>query len=88
VDIIAKYAKVDKDIIKEETYGGHIYSIPDLTKRSYKVLDLINKSGYISSDLNIENFIDTSIYKLALEDVLKEYPNDEVYKKLKADFKE
>jgi len=56
VDIIAKYAKVDKDIIKEETYGGHIYSIPDPD----------------NSDLNIENFIDTSIYKLALEDVLKE----------------
>jgi len=32
VDIIAKYAKVDKDIIKEETYGGHIYSIPDPDK--------------------------------------------------------
>lgn len=89
VDIIAKYAKVDKDIIKEETYGGHIYSIPDPDKEGViRFWDLINKSGYISSDLNIENFIDTSIYKLALEDVLKEYPNDEVYKKLKADFKE
>ncbi|NLU26044.1 MAG: ABC transporter substrate-binding protein [Hungateiclostridium thermocellum] len=89
VDIIAKYAKVDKDIIKEETYGGHIYSIPDPDKEGViRFWDLINKSGYISSDLNIEDFIDTSIYKLALEDVLKEYPNDEVYKKLKADFKE
>jgi len=89
VDIISKYAKTDKDIIKEETYGGHIYSIPDPDKEGVvKFWDLINKSGYITSDLNIEDYIDTSIYKLALEDVLKEYPDDEVYKKLKTDFKE
>ncbi|WP_265445460.1 ABC transporter substrate-binding protein [Acetivibrio straminisolvens] len=89
VDIIAKYAKVDKDIIKQETYGGHIHSIPDPDKNGVvRFWELINKSGYINSDLNIEDFIDTSIYKLALEDVLKEYPDDAVYKKLKADFKE
>ncbi|HHV30737.1 MAG TPA: ABC transporter substrate-binding protein [Clostridium sp.] len=89
VDIISKYAKVDKDIIKEETYGGHIYSIPDPDKDGViKFWDLINKSGYITSDLNIEDYIDTSIYKLALEDVLQQHPDDAVYKKLKSDFKE
>mgnify|MGYP000869558008 CR=1 FL=1 len=89
VDIISKYAKIDKDIIKEETYGGHMSSIPDPDKGGVvKFWELINKSGYISSDLNIEDFIDTSVYKNALDSVLKQYPNDPVYKKLKEDFKE
>lgn len=89
VDIISKYAKVDKDIIKAETYSGHIHSIPDPDKEGVvKFWNLINKSGYITSDLKIENYVDTSIYKNALDNVLKEYPNDEVYKKLKNDFKE
>ncbi len=89
VDIISKYAKVDKDIIKAETYSGHIHSIPDPDKDGVvKFWELINKSGYITSDLKIENYVDTSIYKNALDNVLKEYPNEAVYKKLKSDFKE
>ncbi|MGE4283411.1 MAG: ABC transporter substrate-binding protein [Clostridia bacterium] len=89
VDIISKYVKIDKDVIKAETYGGYMYSIPDPDKAGVvEFWNLMNKSGYITSDLEIENYINTSIYKNALDNVLKQYPNDEVYKKLKADFKE
>jgi NitT/TauT family transport system substrate-binding protein len=89
VDIISKYAKVDKDVIKAETYSGHIHSIPDPDKDGVvKFWELINKSGYITSDLKIEDYINTSIYKNALDNVLKQYPSDPVYIKLKEDFKE
>lgn len=89
IDIMSKYVKVDKDILKAETYSGHIHSIPDPDKAGVeKFWDLMNKSGYVTSDLNIDNYIDTSIYKDALNEVLKQYPNDPVYTKLKSDFKE
>lgn len=44
--------------------------------------------GYITSDVNIEDHINTAVYKNALESVLKSNPKDEIYTKLKADFKE
>lgn len=89
VDIISKYVKVDKEVIKAETYGGHISSDPDPDRSGVEDFwSFMNKSGYISSDLKIDNYINTSIYKNALDKVLMQYPNDEVYKKLKADFKE
>mgnify|MGYP001098153543 CR=1 FL=1 len=89
VDIMSKYVKVDKDVLKAETYGGHIHSIPDPDKAGVeKFWDLIRQSGYITSDLDINNYIDTTIYKNALDDVIKQYPEEGVYKKLKAEFKE
>ncbi len=89
IDIMSKYVKVDKDVLKEETYGGHIHSIPDPDKEGVrKFWELIKNSGYISSDLDINDFIDTSIYKNALDEIIKQYPDDGVYKKLKAEFNE
>lgn len=89
IDIMSKYVKVDKDILKAETYGGHIHSIPDPDKEGVqKFWELIKRSGYISSDLDINNFIDTTIYKNALDEVIEKYPDDGVYKKLKAEFSE
>lgn len=86
---MSKYVKVDKDVLKAETYGGHIHSIPDPDKAGVeKFWDLIRQSGYITSDLDINNYIDTTIYKNALDDVIKQYPEEGVYKKLKAEFKE
>lgn len=87
VDIISKYVKLDKELIKEETYSGHISSNPDPNKKGVEAFwAFMNKTGYIESDKNIDDYINTDIYKNALEGVLKENPNDEVYLKLKADF--
>lgn len=89
IDIMSKYVKVDKDILKAETYGGHIHSVPDPDKEGVeKFWELIKKSGYITSDLDINDFIDTTIYKNALDEVIGRYPDDEVHKKLKAEFTE
>jgi len=88
VDIIANYVKIDKEIIKAETYSGHIFSIPDPDRAGVvKFWEFMNKSGYISSPVKIEDHINTDIYKNALEKLLKQYPDDAVYKKLSADFK-
>jgi len=87
IDIIAKYVKVDKDILKEETYGDHMYTSPDPDKKAViKYWDYMNKTGFIKSDIKIEDHIYTDLYKNALDEVIKENPDNVVYKKLEADF--
>ena len=89
INILAKYIKVDKAVLEGETYGGHISSNPDPNKQGViEFWNFMKQIGYIESDINIEDHINTAIYKSALESVLKSSPNDEIYTKLKADFKE
>lgn len=89
IDIIGKYVKVDKAVIRAETYGLHISSSPDPNKATVvQFWDYMNKVGYIDSDLKIEKYVNTNLYKKALANILKKYPQDPVYLKLKADFQE
>ena len=87
VDIISIYVKIDQEIIKAETYGGHIHSIPDPNKAGVqKFWDFMNKAGYISSDLNIDDHINTDIYQHALANLLKQEPNNKIYQELEEHF--
>jgi len=91
LDILSKYVKIDKAILEAETYGEHIGSNPDPNKEGVlKFWDFMKKIEYIPTDdnINIEEHINTQIYKNALNKILEEYPNDPVYNQLKADFKE
>ncbi|MCX7771621.1 MAG: ABC transporter substrate-binding protein [Clostridia bacterium] len=89
IDILSKYVKVDKAILEKETYGGHIASNPDPNREGVeKFWEFMNKIGYIKSDINIGDHINTTLYKNALDSVLQQYPDDEIFKQLKADFKE
>lgn len=89
LEIISKYVRVDKEVIKAETYGPFIHSSPDPDKATVvQFWQYMKKAGYIASDLPIDKYINTELYKTALTNILKEYPNDPVYQKLKADFKE
>ncbi|MCL4439284.1 MAG: hypothetical protein M1609_01435 [Firmicutes bacterium] len=47
----------------------------------------MNKAGYISSDKKITDYINTDLYTQALDEMLKEAPNNQTYAKLKSDFK-
>ena len=88
VDIISNYVKIDKDIIDAETYGGHMSSNPDPNREGIvKFWEMMNKVGYISSDKNITDYINTDLYAQALDELLKENPNNQIYQKLKAEFK-
>ena len=88
VDIIAKYVKVDKEIIKAETYGRHLISNPDPGKKaSITFWNNMNRIGYVSSQLNIEHHLNIDLYKKALDSILQENPNDPVYLKMAEDYK-
>jgi ABC-type nitrate/sulfonate/bicarbonate transport systems, periplasmic components len=91
VNILSQYVKIDKEILKAETYGGHISSNPDPNKEGVvKFWDFMKKIGYITADdsLKIEDHVNTQVYANALDNILKESPDDEIYKKLKSDFKQ
>lgn len=89
LDVISKYVKVDKEIIRAETYGAHIHSSPDPNRQSViKFWEYMNNAGYINSNLPITKYINTGIYQTALNGILKQYPEDPIYLQLKADFKE
>jgi NitT/TauT family transport system substrate-binding protein len=87
VDIISKYVQIDTTLIQQETYGGHIFSIPDPNKEGViEFWNFMNKIGYIESDVSIENHINIDIYRNALDGLVSKFPENETYKDLKAHF--
>ncbi|TCO72695.1 ABC transporter substrate-binding protein [Marinisporobacter balticus] len=89
VDITAKYVKVDKKYLWKETYAEDATMItsPDpLKKSTIKYWNIMKETGFIDSDKNIEDYINTDIYKKALDRVLKENPDNQNYKRLLSDF--
>ncbi len=90
VDIIAKYVKVDKDVLMEETYGGHCDSHPDPGRKgSVHFWENMRKVGYIEpgTNVDIDKHLNTDLYKKALDSILKEAPKDPVYQRLAKEYK-
>lgn len=90
VEMIAKYVKVDKDVIRDETYGGHCASNPDPgTKGSVRFWENTKKVGYVdpASKVDITRHLNIELYRQALTSMLKENPKDKIYLKMKKEFK-
>lgn len=87
VDIISKYVKLDKELIKKATYSGHIQSIPDPDKKRFTAFwGAMQKAGYIQSDIDISKFVNTEIYHKALQELLAKEPNNKTYLQLEKDY--
>ena len=83
---VKKYIDIEEDFIDTEVYGGYSVSSPDPDKKGTLTLkDTIIELGY-TDDYDIEPYYNTDIYKQALESILKENPDDEIYKSLKEHF--
>lgn len=83
---VKKYIDIDEAYIKTEVYGGYGFSIPDPDKKGTAALkQTIVDLGY-TTDYDIEKLYNTDIYKNALDSILKENPDDSVYKELKVHF--
>ena len=60
---------------------------PDPTgKRVEEVYDSMKRVGYIEGKIDIKKQIDVSLYREALESLLKEEPNDPTWLKFRADY--
>ena len=83
---VNKYIPLDRALVEYEVYGGHSVSSPDPDKRAMKTLkEGVVAIGY-TNDYDIDSLYNTSIYKSALEELLKANPDDAVYKSLQVHF--
>jgi NitT/TauT family transport system substrate-binding protein len=89
VKIYTKALKIDEDIIRNETYVKKVAeSNPDPLRKG--ILDFwqhVRDAGYISQDYPIDQHINTSFYKQALDGIIKRDPKDKIYQQMLAFYK-
>jgi NitT/TauT family transport system substrate-binding protein len=90
VKIYASNLKIDEDIVRRETYVNKVAeSNPDpLKKKILEFWDGIVEANYVPKDLKVDvaGHINTEVYKSALDEVIKRYPNDKIYKEMLATY--
>ena len=88
VEIVSKYVKIDKKLLKQAAYSGHIHSIPDPDrKRLVAFWEAMKTIGYLKGEQDINQFIDTDMYHEALEQLRGRYPQNPIYIQLEKDYK-
>jgi len=87
IDIMSKYVKLDRDLLRKATYSGHIHSIPDPDKKRFIAFwEAMKDAGYIQSDIDISKHVNTDIYRTALDELKRREPQNTTYQKLDQDF--
>lgn len=87
VDAIVKYVKLDRELIQKAFYDGYLEQSTDPNKEAVKNFwHIMQVSEFITSQLDIASFIDTSIYEAALNGIQKENPDDPYWKGLQKVF--
>lgn len=87
LEILSKYVRLDKELLKKATYSGHIHSIPDPDKKRFVAFwEAMKAAGYIESDIDIAKHVNTEIYKTALDQLKQREPQNATYQQLDKDF--
>lgn len=87
VEIMSKYVKIDKTLLKQAAYSGHIHSIPDPEKKRIVLFwEAMKSIGYLKGEQDINKFINTDIYHQALQQLRTRYPQNASYIQLEKDF--
>ena len=75
-------------VLEESTYDEHFAVSPDPDKKGVeKFWKDMQDIGYIdASSINLDDHIDETLYKEALDAVIKENPGDAYYTKLLEDY--
>jgi len=85
VAAVGKYVKMEPATLKEALYDGHLSLSPDPNKKgTLKYWELLEILGYdkINNKSTLEQSIDTTIYKDALDQLVKEDPDNANYQLL------
>ena len=90
IDLLADFSGQEKSYINEYFFVNHTLLTLDPNtngiKSFYKAM--VNSDYFTGqTPVEISNYIDSSIYKEALDAVVKENPQDDFYKKLAEDYK-
>ncbi|MEN6438333.1 MAG: ABC transporter substrate-binding protein [Syntrophobacter sp.] len=77
VEIILKYIKLDNETIRKAFYEGYLEQATDPNKAGVEDFwRIMQRSGFVASQLDIAPFIETSLYKSALDSLARDNPND------------
>ena len=90
IQIFAKAFKLDPELLKADTYTNKTFtSNPDpLKKGTVDFWETMKEIDYLpENDVHIDDHIDPTIYREALDEVLKRYPDDPIYQEMDAFFK-
>ena len=90
IQIFAKAFKLDPELLKADTYTNKTFtSNPDpLKKGTIDFWETMKEIDYLpENEVHIDDHIDPTIYREALDEVLKRYPDDPIYKEMDAFFK-
>ena len=90
IKIFAKAFKLAPELLKADTYTNKTFtSNPDpLKKGTVDFWETMKEIDYLpENDVHIDDHIDPTIYREALDEVLKRYPDDPIYKEMDAFFK-
>lgn len=80
---VQKYVDFDRTVIADSIYSEHFNYSPDPNKKAIeKWWEMMNTIGYIDSNEDIDEHIDSSVYKQALDELIAEQPNNENYQEL------
>jgi NitT/TauT family transport system substrate-binding protein len=82
VDDIAKYLKLDRGLIEKAYYSGHLdqSSDPNLAGVQ-RFWNTMIKSDFVESKQDIAPYVQTGIYKQALDELAQQNPNDPFWQK-------
>ncbi|MDR1396398.1 MAG: ABC transporter substrate-binding protein [Desulfarculales bacterium] len=82
IDDVAKYIRIDRNLIETEVYGGYAWSVPDPDRLATLALKAsVVEFGY-TKDYDINPLYDTKTYESALRSLIAEHPDDAVYAEL------
>lgn len=86
---VQKYVDFDRTVIADSIFSEHFNFSPDPNKKAIEEWwKMLNTIGFISSSEDIDKHIDPSVYKQALDELIKEDPKNKNYQDLLTFYKE
>ncbi|MDD1693173.1 MAG: ABC transporter substrate-binding protein [Methanoregula sp.] len=80
VDVVGKYVNVDRAVLKEAMTNGKTYNSPDPNTHGIdKIYTMMKNMSYIDTSVSIDDHIDKTVYKQALDELTQANPTDTFY---------
>jgi len=80
VDVVGKYVNVDRSVLKDAMTNGKTYNSPDPNAKGIdKIYSMMKNMNYINTTVSIDDHIDKTVYKQALDDLTRANPGDQFY---------
>jgi NitT/TauT family transport system substrate-binding protein len=93
ISLLSKVSSQEPEYVRNLLYnpdysaGRTFHPDPDFN-RVKPVYDTLLQYNYISNDVPFEDTIDCTVYRDALKDILAQYPDDPIYKRMAREFEE